>query len=116
MDRAVLGDLELEFEMRGSGEPVVLIHAGHFADWFMPLFAEPGDNDPRVVILPCNWLWMLPMSCLPLRRWSRRCFSWLPNVEAFVLPNATHLLHVQNPRGMAEGLAAFFARHPIHGN
>ena len=39
--------------------------------------------------------------------------SWLPNVEAFVLPDATHLLQVQNPRGIAEGLAAFFARHPL---
>jgi pimeloyl-ACP methyl ester carboxylesterase len=39
--------------------------------------------------------------------------AWLPNVEPFVLPDATHLLHVQNPRGMAERLAAFFARHPL---
>lgn len=39
--------------------------------------------------------------------------SWLPNVEPFVLPAATHLLQVQNPRGMAEGLTTFFARHPI---
>jgi pimeloyl-ACP methyl ester carboxylesterase len=39
--------------------------------------------------------------------------AWLPNVEPFVLPDATHLLQVQNPRGMAEGLAAFFARHPF---
>ncbi len=39
--------------------------------------------------------------------------SWLPNAEPFTLPSATHLLHVQNPRGMAEGLASFFARHPL---
>jgi pimeloyl-ACP methyl ester carboxylesterase len=39
--------------------------------------------------------------------------AWLPKVEAFVLPDATHLLHVENPRGMAEGLAAFFARHSL---
>jgi pimeloyl-ACP methyl ester carboxylesterase len=39
--------------------------------------------------------------------------SWLPNVEPFDLPDATHLLHVQNPQGMAEGLAAFYARHPV---
>jgi pimeloyl-ACP methyl ester carboxylesterase len=39
--------------------------------------------------------------------------DWLPNVEPFVLPNATHLLQVQNPRGMAESLAAFFARYPF---
>jgi pimeloyl-ACP methyl ester carboxylesterase len=40
--------------------------------------------------------------------------AWLPNVEAFDLPDATHLLHAQNPRGMAEGLADFFARHADH--
>jgi len=39
--------------------------------------------------------------------------DWLPNAEGFVLPGATHLLHVQNPRAMAEGLTAFFARHPM---
>lgn len=39
--------------------------------------------------------------------------AWLPNVEPFVLPDATHLLHLQNPGGMAEALAAFFARHPL---
>jgi 3-oxoadipate enol-lactonase len=39
--------------------------------------------------------------------------SWLPNVEPFELPAATHLLHVQNPRGMAEGLASFYARHTL---
>ena len=39
--------------------------------------------------------------------------SWLPNAEPFELPGATHFLHVQNPRGMAEALASFFARHPL---
>jgi 3-oxoadipate enol-lactonase len=39
--------------------------------------------------------------------------DWLPNVEPFVLPSATHMLQVQNPRGIAEGLAAFFARHSL---
>jgi pimeloyl-ACP methyl ester carboxylesterase len=39
--------------------------------------------------------------------------TWLPNVEPFVLPGATHGLQMQNPRGMAEGLAAFFGRHSL---
>jgi pimeloyl-ACP methyl ester carboxylesterase len=39
--------------------------------------------------------------------------AWLPNIEPLILPDATHLLQVQNPRGMAEGLADFFARHPL---
>jgi pimeloyl-ACP methyl ester carboxylesterase len=37
--------------------------------------------------------------------------SWLPNVERFELRGATHLLHVQDPRGMAEALASFYVRH-----
>lgn len=36
--------------------------------------------------------------------------QWLPNAEPFVLDGATHLLHVQNPRGMAEALAAFVSK------
>jgi hypothetical protein len=37
--------------------------------------------------------------------------TWLTDVEPFVLPDATHLLHVQRPRAMAEALAGFFTRH-----
>jgi pimeloyl-ACP methyl ester carboxylesterase len=37
--------------------------------------------------------------------------SWLPNVEPFDLPGASHLLHVQNPHGLADALSGFFARH-----
>jgi pimeloyl-ACP methyl ester carboxylesterase len=39
--------------------------------------------------------------------------SWLPNAERCELAGATHLLHVQNPHGMAEALASFYARHPL---
>ena len=37
--------------------------------------------------------------------------SWLPNIEPFDLPRATHLLHIENPHGLAEALTSFFARH-----
>ncbi|HSF03273.1 MAG TPA: hypothetical protein VLA62_09690, partial [Solirubrobacterales bacterium] len=40
MSRVNVDGLELEYESRGSGEPVVLIHAGIFADWFKPLLEE----------------------------------------------------------------------------
>jgi pimeloyl-ACP methyl ester carboxylesterase len=39
--------------------------------------------------------------------------AWLPRAEPFVLPDATHLLHVQNPTGMADGLARFLTAHPM---
>ena len=35
--------------------------------------------------------------------------SWLPNARSLDLPATTHLLHLQNPRGVAEGVAAFYA-------
>jgi pimeloyl-ACP methyl ester carboxylesterase len=274
MDRAALEGIELEYAVRGAGEPVVLIHPGHFADWFMPLLAEPTltaryrvltyhrigcagsspitgpvsfaqqaahcrslmrylgiarahvvghsssanialqlaldapDAVHSLALLEPALRGVLPSTqttsafafvgtavqlyrtgdkagavdtflrgaCGPgyrtvldqalpgafdqhvadadtffgqeqpaLQQWSftredaRRIaqpvlavigaksqelrpfwgeiqallLAWLPNVEPFVLPDATHLLQVQNPRGMAEGLAAFFARHPL---
>jgi pimeloyl-ACP methyl ester carboxylesterase len=264
MDRAVLGGVELEYEVRGSGEPVVLVHHGAGADWFRPLLEEPvltgryrvihyhragyagssrlaapltfaresanyrslighlgierahvvghsasacialqialdvSDSVHSLVLLEPA-LQAVPSppevpqaielyragdkmaavntflrgTCGPgardvlekaipgavdqaladvdtffsqelpaLRQWSfgpddarritqpvlavlgeksdsrfverqKLLLEWLPNVEPFVLPGAGHLLHLQNPRGMAEGLAAFFARHPL---
>lgn len=39
--------------------------------------------------------------------------AWLPQSESFVLPAATHLLQMMNPRGMAETLSSFFRRHTL---
>ena len=42
MSRASLDGIELEYEVRGVGEPVVLVHAGVFAGWYKPLLDEPA--------------------------------------------------------------------------
>jgi pimeloyl-ACP methyl ester carboxylesterase len=47
------------------------------------------------------------------RRRHQLLLEWMPRAEPFILPDAGHLLHVQNPRGMAERLATFFRRHPM---
>ena len=39
--------------------------------------------------------------------------SWFPQAEDFDLQGAGHLLQVQRPREMAQGLADFIARHPM---
>lgn len=39
--------------------------------------------------------------------------SWFPQAERFSLPQAGHLLMVQNPTAMADRLHDFFTRHPI---
>ncbi|MDO8616176.1 MAG: alpha/beta hydrolase [Dehalococcoidia bacterium] len=41
----------------------------------------------------------------------RLLLEWLPQAKPFILPRAAHLLQVQNPRDMAQGLAAFFAEN-----
>ena len=41
MLRAALPDVELEYELVGSGEHVVLVHHGAGAAWFAPLCEEP---------------------------------------------------------------------------
>ena len=43
----------------------------------------------------------------------RWILEWFPRAEALVLPGATHFPQIEHPRGLAEELAAFFARHPI---
>ena len=45
MERAAVDGLELEYELRGSGEPVVLIHWGVSATWAEPLLEEPALAD-----------------------------------------------------------------------
>src|SRR5919202_3623980 len=40
MQRANINGSELEYEVRGEGEPVVLLHCGFVADDFVPLLSE----------------------------------------------------------------------------
>jgi pimeloyl-ACP methyl ester carboxylesterase len=39
--------------------------------------------------------------------------SWFPHVETKMLPNTSHMLHIMNPRLVAQGLVDFFSRHPL---
>ena len=43
----------------------------------------------------------------------RTLLTFLSDVEGFVLPGTTHFMLVEDPRGMAEALADFYARHPL---
>ena len=39
--------------------------------------------------------------------------SWFPHADRLTVPAAGHLLMVQNPTAVADGLKQFLARHPI---
>ena len=42
MQRMDIGGVRLEYEARGSGEPVVFIHGAHLGDTFAPLMEQPS--------------------------------------------------------------------------
>jgi pimeloyl-ACP methyl ester carboxylesterase len=39
--------------------------------------------------------------------------SWFPHLETLMLLDTSHMLHIMNPKPVAEGLANFFLRHPL---
>ena len=49
MLRASVGDAELAYEIRGRGEPVLLIHGSHVADAFLPLATESALSEYRLI-------------------------------------------------------------------
>lgn len=57
MERARVNGVELEYERRGTGEPVLLIHGSHIGASFVPLLAQLSLTDGYMLI-----------------RYHRRCF------------------------------------------
>ena len=49
MRRIALGDADIAYTERGEGEPIVLVHAGGLADWFLPVSASPTLDGFRVI-------------------------------------------------------------------
>lgn len=39
--------------------------------------------------------------------------SWFPRMKELIIPKTTHMLHLMNPKPVAEGLADFFSKHPV---
>ncbi len=62
-----------------------------------PVLSVMGANTDAVVGLPTY------------SEIHQRVLEWFPNAKPFVLAGAAHLLQVENPHDMAEGLAAFLA-------
>lgn len=103
----------LDHGMPGAFEQAVA-DAGAFFTQEMPalqqwLFTE---EDARRIQQPV--LAILGTASLPMfAERQKLLLRWLPNAEPLDLPGLTHLLHGQNPTAVAEGLAGFFACHPI---
>ena len=68
------------------------------ADVAMPVLSVLGDRSDDVSLVS--------------RQAHELLLTHLPDVEAYVLPGATHLLQLQNPTDLAQALQAFIDRHP----
>jgi pimeloyl-ACP methyl ester carboxylesterase len=44
-----LGDTEIEYSESGAGEPLLLVHAGVFANWFAPMAESHALDGFRVI-------------------------------------------------------------------
>jgi pimeloyl-ACP methyl ester carboxylesterase len=75
-------------------------------EWTFDAQAASGVTQPALVVLGADSDKVSPVFAAR----HELQMAWLPNAEAFVLPGANHLLHAQNPTGMAEALAGFFSR------
>ena len=49
IDRAAVDGGQIEYEVRGEGEPVLLIHGAHIADAFAPLMDESALEDYQLI-------------------------------------------------------------------
>jgi pimeloyl-ACP methyl ester carboxylesterase len=83
-----------------------------FVDW---RFGEPEARrltQPALVVLGGKSEALWPR----FGETHRLLLDWLPRAEGFVLPYATHFLHLETPHAaavLAEKLAGFFARHRL---
>src|SRR5579864_6642538 len=50
MERARVNGVELEYELKGSGEPVLLIHGSHVGRSFLPLLLQPSLTEKYTLI------------------------------------------------------------------
>ena len=103
----------LDHGMPGAFEQAVADADAFFAQEMPALQQWPfTEDDARRIQQPA--LAVLGMASPPMfAERQKLLLQWLPNAEPLDLPGLTHLLHGQDPTAVAEGLAGFFACHPI---
>jgi pimeloyl-ACP methyl ester carboxylesterase len=49
LHQLTMADATVEYSDRGTGQPVILVHAGMYADWFLPLASLPELDVFRII-------------------------------------------------------------------
>jgi pimeloyl-ACP methyl ester carboxylesterase len=125
MEKADLGDKIIEYEARGVGEPLILIHGSVLADSLMPLINEHAllsaiqefwstfSREQAARILCPTFAVVGTASELPLREGHQLLQEWFPQIELLEVTGGNHLFPVTKARQVAEGLTGFLKRHPM---
>jgi 3-oxoadipate enol-lactonase len=72
-----------------------------------------GPEDVRGVAQPALSVRGANATWPGFRETHESLLAWIPRGEGLVVEGATHLLQLQRPRAVAEGLAAFLGRNPL---
>jgi pimeloyl-ACP methyl ester carboxylesterase len=72
-----------------------------------------GPDDLRLITQPTLAIYHVDTRFAIFDEVQQALLRLLPQAESLIVPNTTHLLQMQNPRSVGEGLAAFFARHAL---
>lgn len=74
---------DVQYQERGTGEVIYLVHAGVFSSWFAPLFAEPALDAFRVIrpIRPGYGKSAVPGERSSLAAHARRCGALLRELD-----------------------------------
>lgn len=103
VDRALPGAMDLAV---ADLDTLVAVEAPALATWSFT--AEDAAAIDRPALCLCGG------ATAPVFAESHEALlRWLPRAEGQVLPRLVHLLPIQDPRAVAEALAAFFGRHPM---
>lgn len=71
-----------------------------------------GQAEARRITAPV--LWVVGSETHPaFFEMEQLLHAWFPHLETARVPGVNHLLHLQQPRPVAETLATFFAQHPL---
>ncbi|HYB90126.1 MAG TPA: alpha/beta hydrolase [Candidatus Binataceae bacterium] len=92
------GDTFFQIEMPAIQEFMTAFSAGDLRRLRSPVLAGVGGNSVPV-----------------FREIHRAIVAILPQAKSIEIPDAGHMLQMENPKAVGEALASFFGRHPIAG-
>jgi pimeloyl-ACP methyl ester carboxylesterase len=80
----------------------------------LPALADWQFDATRAANIPQPILLVLGSESAPMFQEAKDLIhTWFPQAEAHVVPGATHLLQMQSPGDVAEGISGFLSRHPL---